>query len=254
MIKYYGFVLSKLIEKYHINNQVVAPDGTEYRRVFDAVFIDALKTELGYTALLALLFCAVFAYLIGSLNFAVIISKLFFKDDVRLHGSGNAGATNMLRTYGNAAGIATFVCDALKGAVSVLLSMLILGEGGAYVGGLFCILGHIFPVFYKFRGGKGVVVSAVTILCLEPLAFLFLLVLFVLIVGMSKYISLGSVICAFFFPLIQNAFSQADGFISFISTTISVLIAVIVIVMHKENIKRLMNRTENKLSFKKKGA
>ncbi len=252
MIKYYGLILTSFIEKYSIVNAVKTDSGL-FRRTFDSVFMEALFTDTGFLAGIALLFCALIGYIIGSLNFAVIISKLFFKDDVRAHGSGNAGATNMLRTYGTAAGIATFVCDALKGAVSVLLSMLLMGEGGAYVGGLFCILGHIFPVFYKFRGGKGVVVAAVTILTLEPLVFLCLLILFVVIVAWSKYISLGSVICAFFFPLLENAFSQSNGAVSFISTVISVLIAVIVIVMHKSNIKRLLSRTESKISFTKKG-
>ncbi len=253
MIEQYGLVLTNLIEKYSISH-VIKSGADLYNRAFDAVLVDALKTDTGFIAAIALFLCALFGYLVGSLNFAVIISKIFYKDDVRRHGSGNAGATNMLRTYGNAAGIATFVCDALKGVVSVLLSMLVMGEGGAYVGGLFCILGHIFPVFYKFRGGKGVVVSAMTILCLEPLVFLLLLILFVLIVAWSKYISLGSVICAFFFPLLQNAFAQNGGFPSFVATVVSVLIAVIVIVMHRSNIKRLLNRTESKISFKKKGA
>ncbi len=252
MIERYGIILASIIEKYSIKIGRELEIGLVHR-TFDSVFMEALSTDMAAIAAFSLLFCALFSYLVGSLNFAVIISRLFFKDDVRRHGSGNAGATNMLRTYGTAAGVATFVCDALKGAVAVLLSMLLMGEGGAYTGALFCILGHIFPIYYKFRGGKGVVVAAVSILCLEPLVFVCLLALFVFIVAWSKYISLGSIICAFFFPLLQNAFSQTGGSISFICTTVSVLIAAIVIVMHKSNIKRLLSRTENKLSFKKKG-
>ncbi len=247
MLTKYGYILLRLCEKYEISNAWVTDTGLVHRS-YDGILLDVMDKASGIT-MVALLFCVLFGYLLGSVNFAVIISKLFFKDDVRKYGSGNAGATNMLRTFGKGAGIATFVCDGVKGAVAVVISMLLMGEGGAYIAGLACILGHIFPVFYKFRGGKGVVVSAVTILALEPFVFLCLLVLFVLIVGASKYISLGSVICAFFFPLLQNAFSGDSGFLK---TIISVLIAVIVIVMHKTNIKRLLNRTENKFSFSSK--
>jgi glycerol-3-phosphate acyltransferase PlsY len=248
MIRRYGLVLIHFIEKYSIPIGVDTGNGLIHTS-FDTVLMEALSKNGGIWLALAMLFCAAFGYIVGSINFAVVISKMFFHDDVRTHGSGNAGATNMLRTYGRAAGISTFILDGVKGAVAVLVSMLLMGEGGMFVGGLFCILGHIFPVFYKFRGGKGVVVSAVTILCLNPTVFLCLVVMFVLIVAASKYISLGSVICAFFFPMLQAAFTTTDGFLS---TTISVLIAAIVIIMHHSNIKRLINRTENKLSFKKK--
>ena len=195
-----------------------------------------------------LVFCGAMGYLLGSINPAYIFGKLR-GFDIRGRGSGNAGATNMLRTYGKKAGILTLVLDGVKAAVSVVVAMLLMGNGGAYIAGLFCILGHIFPIYHKFRGGKGVVVAAVTILVLEPVVFLCLILIFVLIVYFSKYISLGSIICAFFFPLLKDAFVQKQGGIEAI---ITVLIAVIIIVMHKENIKRLMNRTENKFSFSKK--
>jgi glycerol-3-phosphate acyltransferase PlsY len=248
LVKSYGCILLEFCEKYGIKNAFRTDEGLVHRS-FDGVFMETLTLPNGWLGAAALLFCAIIGYLLGSINFAVIISKVFYRDDVRSHGSGNAGATNMLRTYGRGAGAATFILDGVKAAVAVLISMLLMGEGGAYIAGLFCILGHIFPVYYKFKGGKGVVVSAITILVLNPMVFLCLLALFVLIVGWSKYISLGSVICAFFFPLLQNAFSQGQGFLS---STVSVLIAAIVIVMHRSNIKRLMNRTESKVSFAKK--
>ena len=255
MIKYYGYILCKFIEKYNISHVIKDSATGEYIKDVsfeNMMYIVAKNFDNGWLVPVALIFCALFGYLLGSINFAVIISKLFYHDDVRLHGSGNAGATNMLRTYGNKAGIFTFVLDGVKGAVAVLVSMFLMGEGGAYIAGLFCILGHIFPVYYKFRGGKGVVVSAVTILALNPVVFLILVVIFVLIVAASKYISLGSVICAFFYPLLLNSLSQTRGGLGPFAATISVLIAVIVIVMHRTNIKRLMNRTESKISFKKK--
>lgn len=224
-------------------------DGTTVPFNYDNRLIALLDTDNGWIAAVALLLCAVVSYLLGSLNFAVILSKVFHHDDIRNYGSGNAGATNMVRVYGRKWGILTFICDGLKAAVSVVASMLLMGEGGAYIAALFAILGHIFPVYYKFKGGKGVAVAAISILCLNPMVFLILVVVFVAIVYASKYISLGSVICAFFYPMLLNAFSTDKGFIS---TVISVLLAVIVIVMHRTNIKRLMNRTENKIGQKKK--
>ena len=255
MIKYYGYILCEFIEKYNISHIIKDSKTGEYIKDVsfeNMLYVVSKNFDFGWIALVALFACAVFGYLIGSINVAVIISKLCYRDDVRLHGSGNAGATNMLRTYGTKAGIATFILDGIKGAVAVVLSMLLMGEGGAYIAGLFCILGHIFPVYYKFRGGKGVVVSAVTILALNPVVFLILVVIFVLIVATSKYISLGSIVCAFFYPLLLNALSQNKGGLGPLAATISVLIAVIVIVMHKSNIKRLINRRESKFSFKKK--
>ncbi|MBQ7896963.1 MAG: glycerol-3-phosphate 1-O-acyltransferase PlsY [Clostridia bacterium] len=225
----------------------VEVDGVQVPFNYDNRLIALLETDKGFIALIALLLCGAAAYLLGSLNFAVILSRIFHHDDIRKHGSGNAGATNMVRTYGKKWGVITFICDGLKAAVAVLLSQLMMGEGGAYVAALFAILGHVFPLYYKFKGGKGVAVAAISILCLNPVVFLILIVVFVAIVAVSKYISLGSIICAFFYPMILNAFNSDKGFIA---TTVSVLIAVIVIVMHKDNIKRLMARTENKIGQK----
>ena len=246
VIRKFGYLLTKLGGDIPYG---VTVEGVSVPYNYDNRLIAFLETDKGWVAMLALVFCAVFAYLMGSLNFAVILSRIFHHDDVRNHGSGNAGATNMVRTYGKKWGVITFICDGLKAAVSVFLSMLLMGEGGAYIAAIFAILGHIFPVYYKFRGGKGVAVSAIAILCLNPVVFAILVVLFVLIVYVSRYISLGSVICAFFYPMLLNAFNTDKGFIA---TVISVLIAVIVIVMHRSNIKRLMNRTENKIGQKAK--
>ena len=244
----FGYVFTKLCGDKVPYGVII--DGNTVPFNYDNRLLALLETENGWIAGLLLLFCGVFAYLLGSLNFGVILSRVFFHDDVRKYGSGNAGATNMVRTYGRKWGIITFICDGLKAAVSVLLSMFLMGEGGAYIAALFAILGHIFPVYYKFRGGKGVAVAAISILCLNPLVFGILVVIFVAIVYTSRYISLGSIICAFFYPMLLNAFSEGKGFIS---TVISVLLAVIVIVMHRSNIKRLMNRTENKIGQKKNG-
>lgn len=246
-IRKYGLLFSRLCEGV-IGNAIDTGDKVSAIN-FDTRLLILLQTEKGVFALLALLFCALLGYFLGSLNFAVILSRVFHHDDVRKYGSKNAGATNMTRTYGKKWGIATFVCDGLKAAVAVIVSTLLMGEGGAYIAALFAVLGHIFPVYYKFQGGKGVAVAAISIFCLNPLVFAILLVIFLLIVSTSRYISLGSIVCAFFYPMVLNAFSSDKGIIS---TVVSVLLAVIIIVMHRSNIKRLMNRTENKIGAKKK--
>ncbi|MBE6650445.1 MAG: glycerol-3-phosphate 1-O-acyltransferase PlsY [Ruminococcaceae bacterium] len=250
----FGYLFLHLYNKYNLpyGEKIVSSiDGKvlNYEYNYDQCLLKLLETDSGWIAGVALLLCAVAAYLIGSLNSAVILSKVFHHDDVRKYGSGNAGATNMARTYGKKWGIITFICDGLKAVVAVIGSMLIMGEGGAYIAALFAILGHIFPIYYKFKGGKGVAVAAISILCLNPVVFAILVIVFVSIVCASKYISLGSIIAAFFYPMLLHAFDQSQGFIS---TVISVLIAVIVIVMHRSNIRRLKDRTENKIGQKAK--
>ena len=161
----------------------------------------------GISIWLVVLFCVIAgaaAYFLGSMNFAVIISKYKFHDDIRRYGSGNGGMTNMLRTYGKAAAGFTLLGDAAKGAVSVLIGTLLAGEAGAYIAGLCCVVGHSLPIYYGFKGGKGIVVTAVTILCLNPLVFLVLFILFALIVAGTKYLSLGSIIGVLIYPLLLN--------------------------------------------------
>ncbi len=198
--------------------------------------------------ILGYLLCGGIAYLIGSLNFGLIISKYRFGDDVRTHGSGNAGMTNMLRTYGKSAAVFTLLGDALKAVVSVMLvGRMLGGETGAYIAGLGCIFGHVFPVFFGYKGGKGIVVTAVMVLCLDPIVFALLFILFALIVGFTKYISLGSVMCMMVYPLVLYRVSGA-GF----NVIIAFIIAVLIIILHRGNIKRLRLGTENKISLKKK--
>ena len=243
-----GYLFSYLCKSEGITNAYLL-EGQKVYLNYDQCLLKLFGTDSGWIAGVALLLCALAAYLIGSLNSAVILSKVFHHDDVRKYGSGNAGATNMARTYGKKWGIITFICDGLKAVVAVVGSMLIMGEGSAYIAALFAILGHIFPIYYKFKGGKGVAVAAISILCLNPLVFLILVLIFVGIVYASKYISLGSIIAAFFYPMINHAFDNSYGFIS---TLVTGLIAVIVIVMHRSNIRRLKDGNENKIGQKAK--
>ena len=191
------------------------------------------------------------AYLLGSLNFAIILSKKEYNQDIRAFGSKNAGMTNMMRTYGKKAAILTLLGDALKAVVAALIGYVLLGMCGAYIAGLFCIIGHMFPVYYGFRGGKGVVTAATSMLMCDPLVFLILFLIFVLIVLATKYISLGSVMCMLLYPIVLDRVTKlftghTSPFIIF-----SILIAALVIVKHHENIKRLLAGKENKFSFKK---
>ena len=215
--------------------------------------------------IIGILLCMIVPYILGSLNFAIIISKIFYHDDIRKYGSGNAGTTNMLRTYGKIPAAATLLLDMSKGAISVLFGVLILGTAkhipdyytgafaGNYIAGLFAILGHMFPCFYRFKGGKGVATTAVVILCTSPITFLILLACFVIIVLGSKMISLGSVMCMLIYPLVLSKFTQGDS--ATVLQPQAVLFAFIimglVVFMHRSNIKRIWEGTESKLSFTK---
>ena len=204
----------------------------------------------------AWLLCGVSAYLLGSLNSAIIVSTYKYKQDIRNFGSKNAGMTNMMRTYGKRAAGFTLLGDALKAVVSCLIGYAIVGQLGAYIAGLCCILGHVFPVYYRFKGGKGVVTAAVTVLMCDPFIFLILFALFVIIVLWTKFISLGSIICMLLYPLILSATSTfvlkmegQDGTSPYVIYT--VIMAVVIVCKHWTNIKRLREGTESKFSFKK---
>ena len=206
----------------------------------------------GVFAVGLLVVSALIPYLLGSINSAVIISRVRYGDDIRRHGSGNAGMTNMLRTYGKGAAAATLLGDVLKTAIGVsLASCLMSVQLGGWIAGLFCMIGHVFPVYYGFKGGKGVLCAATAIGLLSWEALVILMLLFVGVVAMSKYVSLGSILAAGMLPIIinfLNAMKQTGGINGFIS----IAMALFVIWCHRSNIKRIQNRTENKLSFKKK--
>ena len=228
--------------------------------LFNQGFLSTLIMHMDSSARFAMLIagivlCTLIGYLLGSLNFALILSGKMYKDDIRKHGSKNAGTTNMMRTYGNKAAGLTILGDMLKAVVAVLLGALILGlYYGGYAAALGCVVGHVFPVFFGFKGGKGVATAAAAILVLNPLAFLCVLGVFLLCVIFTRYISLGSVLGAAVFPLItfytcfgNKTIASGSGF-AFLCACI---IAVIVIVKHHANLSRLAHGTESKFSFKK---
>ena len=201
---------------------------------------------------------AIIAYAIGSINFSVIFSRKFAGFDVREKGSGNAGSTNMLRTVGKKAAIITLICDVLKGVVAILLGILI---GNivkdidkallVQIAGIAVILGHTFPIFFEFRGGKGVATSLGVLLMTNWQIGLICLVFAIVLMILTRIVSLGSVAAAVLFPVLTlfiNAHYIVPGKSYFIY---SVILAVIVLYNHRSNIKRILNGTENKLSFKK---
>lgn len=226
--------------------------------LFGVLFLDnAEASSTGMLMLYVALACilpAVIGYLLGSVNTAVILSRRCYHDDIRTKGSGNAGMTNMMRTYGRRTAVLTLLGDMLKTALSVFIGAFLAAESGMYIAGLAAVIGHVFPIFFGFKGGKGVASMAALILCTEPVAFLILAFMFVCIVGMSKFLSLGSVMCAMMYPLILNrvyVLLRDPAGVPFIPTMVSFVVMVIVIAKHRENIRRLMRGEESKFSFKK---
>lgn len=218
--------------------------------------------------LLGLILLVIGSYLLGSLNSAVIVSRLLYREDVRKHGSGNAGLTNMYRTYGKGGAGLTLLGDLLKTVLSVGITGLFLGfhyraalsfSPACYIAALFCIIGHIKPIFYGFRGGKGMLCASVAILLLSPPVFGFLFVIFVLIVAMTKYISLGSIVTSAFLPLALRGYMQAfiysgeeEGFFEGGIVLFGLIFAIVIILCHRKNIVRLWRHEENKFSFHRK--
>ena len=233
----------------------ILADGTEKT-------VETFSVSFTFLALTVLAW-ALLSYLLGSIDFAVLISKKKYGDDVRNYGSGNAGTTNMLRVYGKKAAILALLGDLFKGIAAGLGGMILAGQGCGYIAGLCCILGHCFPIWYGFKGGKGVATSLGVIVSLEPLVGLLCLLVFVGVVAFSKYVSLGSIMAAIVYPmLLQGAFNvlyadlraaEAPGASPFaLPQLISIVIMVVIVARHWQNIKRLYRGEENKISFKKK--
>ncbi|HBJ11938.1 MAG TPA: acyl-phosphate glycerol 3-phosphate acyltransferase [Clostridiales bacterium] len=207
--------------------------------------------------MVAYIVVAILSYLIGSTNFSIIISKKVAGFDVREKGSGNAGTTNMLRTVGKKAALITLVCDILKGVISILLALLIgkiAKEANnsilVQIAGILVIIGHTFPIFFKFKGGKGVATAVGVLLTTNWQIGLICLIFGLVLIALTRMVSLGSITAAILFPILvlfikTNYIVEGNYFIY------SLIIAVMVVFNHRENVKRLLSGTENKLSFKK---
>lgn len=188
------------------------------------------------------------AYLLGSISFATLLVRMATGKDIRTEGSGNAGATNVLRSHGKALGLTVGVLDVGKGALAVALVRWITADP-VYLAaaGTAAVLGHVFPVFYGFRGGKGVATAVGAFLVLAPLATLVCVGVFVLLVAATRYVSLGSVVGVCLLPPVAGPLFHASRPI----VAAGAAVAVVVVVKHTENLKRLAAGTERKLGQKK---
>lgn len=229
-----------------------------------------------------LLIDALIAYLLGSLSFAILVSRAAAKVDIREHGSGNAGMTNVLRTLGNIPAMYTTIGDVGKSVAAVLIGGWLLtscaaGVGsvegadtslipladptrelvGRYIAGLFCVLGHLFPVFFGFRGGKGVLVTFGMLLVMDWRVALLALLVFLVAVALSRMVSLGSLTAAVAAVPLTWVFDRIvrgrDSGTALFCTIVTALMALIVFYMHRGNIARILNHTERKLTFGKHG-
>ena len=200
---------------------------------------------------------AILAYCLGSISFSVLISKKLAGFDVREKGSKNAGSTNVLRTVGKKAAALTLICDILKGVVAVLIAVLLgnIIEGTdkallVQIAALFAVIGHTFPVFFKFKGGKGVATALRVLFVLNWQIALICLVFALLLMVITKMVSVGSLAAAILFPVltifIHDNYIAEGNYLVF-----GILMAAFVIYNHRTNIKRLATGTENKISFKK---
>jgi acyl phosphate:glycerol-3-phosphate acyltransferase len=197
---------------------------------------------------------SVAAYLLGSIPFGLLLAKLFGGKDVRKAGSGNIGATNVSRVAGPVAGVLTLLLDAAKGSVAVVLAARLTNESALWmmIAGFLALIGHCFPVWLRFKGGKGVATAAGVFLALCPLAMLGALLLLILVVAFWRYVSLGSIAAAAAVPLLMYLLWAPGHAPPHVVTFGSLAIALLVIYKHDANIQRLVEGEEPKFSFRKK--
>ena len=220
-------------------------------------WFNALMLGLGFVL------CIAVSYLLGSVNTALVVSKCFFHEDVREYGSGNAGTTNILRTYGKKAAGLTFLGDSLKGVIAILFACLLFGAPcvemnylflvtAAYLSAFCCILGHVFPCFSQFKGGKGFATMVGVILVLNPFLFVLLFLVYVPLILGSHYISLSSVVMALFYPLMLSVVDRVvTGY--GIHVLFAVAIGVLITWAHRSNLRRIFDGNERKFyPFRKK--
>ncbi len=196
---------------------------------------------------LKLALCAVIGYLLGTVTTGSIVAKYLANVDIKKTGSNNAGTTNVLRTLGWGPSLLTFAGDALKGIVAVLIGRWLGGTYGAYLAGIFVVLGHNWPVFAGFKGGKGIATSFGAILALHPLIALGMLVCQVVVVAVTKYMSVASIVSAVVFTVVVAITQWGD----WLQIAFAAVLSALAIFSHRANIVRLLNHNENKLDFKK---
>ena len=220
-----------------------------------------MLTDILYDVMLDLVYSAVIiavvAYFCGCFNGAVIVSKYILHDDIRSHGSGNAGLTNFYRTFGGPLTLAVISCDVLKAVAAILLGVWVFSAFGfsgsdltyaRYWAAAFCLLGHMFPCMFHFKGGKGILSGGTIAIMLDWRLALLVWGGFIILVLLTRYVSLGSVFAAAAFPVGTWLFVSHDPIIM----TLALFLGGLVVYMHRTNIHRLLTGTENKFSLHKK--
>ena len=213
--------------------------------------------------MLILLACLIASYLLGSINSAVLVSRVFYGEDIRKKGRGNAGLTNTMRVYGKKAGALVLLGDILKTAIAILITAIFFGFGYLrgfatddflYLSAVACVLGHSYPIYFKFKGGKGVLCTAAAVLILAPIVFAVELVIFALMLLGFKYVSLSSLAVAFFYPLLTDRLFRIilGAPPTMLILLCTIFIGLFIFYTHRTNIRRLLDHCENKVSFGKK--
>jgi glycerol-3-phosphate acyltransferase PlsY len=188
----------------------------------------------------------IIGYLIGSIPFSYLIPRWMGRIDIRQHGSGNTGTTNVVRTLGLKIGIVAFLGDFLKGIVPAVIGFVLFSTLGGIIGGGSAILGHCYSIWLKFKGGKGIATSAGVLIVMMPLILIILLTIQFIIIFATKIMSLASISSAILLPILTALLYSNNELLYF-----SIFLAIFVIFKHKDNIKRLLKGEENKLSIKK---
>lgn len=197
--------------------------------------------------ILKYILCAVAAYLLGSISTGVLLSHRLFHDDVRKHGSGGTGATNMLRTYRLKAALLTFAGDAAKAALAVGLGLLLAGREGGCVAAVFAVVGHMFPLYFGFHGGKGIACTVGALAVLYPILLLPLAVLWAVPVLLSRCISLGSIIAGAALTPAVALWCHGQGAAPAIPVGCAAVMTLLILWAHRENMARLARGEENKI-------
>lgn len=197
--------------------------------------------------ILKYILCAVAAYLLGSISTGVLLSRRLFHDDVRKHGSGGTGATNMLRTYRLKAALLTFAGDAAKAALAVGLGLLLAGREGGCIAAVFAVVGHMFPLYFGFRGGKGIACTVGAVAVLYPILLLPLAVLWAVPVLLSRCISLGSIIAGAALTPAVALWCHGQGIAPSIPVGCAAAMTLLILWAHRENMVRLARGEENKI-------
>ena len=192
---------------------------------------------------LHLVLCGVIGYLLGSVNSSIITGKLYGMD-VRHHGSGNAGATNTLRILGKKAAILVVLGDVLKGLITCIISNIIAGQTGTIVGGAAAIIGHNWPLYFGFKGGKGVLTAITVMFYIDWKISLILVGIFAIAVLITRYVSLGSVLGAIALPILTILFRRSIELVLF-----TIALATLILIKHRSNVKRLLNGTESRIKL-----